>query len=280
MSCRFDAGNSSVYDIMNDATSDARSELTNDEVRDAVALINECLTDQDIRNKPLTTANSQHAIASIPNLIPAGVEPDSSPVQPDYFSDEISRLYPDKSAEYALPEKDVIHKILPTRTAKILVQENALAPSRDKYLDNVIINMVASKSPTVRVNPTWLHSHRTGVHNASCDSAHDSIARKAIFNSDIDNGIDGSARLTARSDNTFRSGQKAQRYANESKNRDRALIADHNRPLTSKALEANKEEDEEEKRVREEIETTQKRLAWLQAQQVSHNARAQHFEQI
>ena len=288
----------------NEMRPQAKKQLTKEEVHDAVALINECLSDQEMRNGSLTPVDASLEIHEVLKLseLSASItiddpnqhnqrseEPGFSPAQPDYSSKEINQLYANKSPEYALPERDVIHKSVSTRTAEIRVQ-GATVPQ--KIHDSIISSSIASKHSTSNL-PRQQDSHGViAAHNSSADSGRDSThdqkenLRKAASTSD-DSGIDGSAPSSTKtaakpkpvslSDPhqvshvlptvTPALGSDPSTVRNISNVEKLQVVNESPLGQEEHSLEHD-DEDAEEKKVREEIENTRKRLEYLHEQQV------------
>lgn len=298
-----------------------KKELTKEEVQEAVALINECLTDQELRNRThsITYNDSQRSVSDVvhsnayktsPSLTKSQVDnkaPVFSPASPNYVSAEVDRMYAHKSSEYALPLRDVIHKNVQTKTAEIRVQEKSYASPLypEPPLGNMLDHMLASRNMSKTTEPTIDLNSKVRVLTGSdyisdsvSDPTNGDITRKGFSNSDVDSGIEGSAfnasvktevktsskeenSLTFSNQSNFQSTQNSRSLSqrtsstkkdtSSSKNQCDSLEpsrviqdAGSNPPRAT----SSPGEDEEEKRVQEEIVNTQKRLAWLQQQQV------------
>ena len=300
-----------------------KKQLTKEEVQEAVALINECLSDQELRNGPFLPNVTQLNVNNVnqselsksssfsikpPNDAKA---PAFSPTSPDYTSVEANRLFGDKSPEYALPVRDVIHKNVRTRAAEICLQENSFSSSTlpESQFDNLIDDMVATKiasehseaKPSRKTDNDISPSIKNRFSEPAQDSLQSDFARKNFSGSDVDSGIEGSALNTSvktdlktsvpegntamiytlqpdqTSENfskklSFYSIQTAPRDETENEKFESVktiLPQSTGSPCPNNLkFQDLTPEDEEERRVREEIENTQKRLAWLQEQQV------------
>ena len=294
---------SSSSSTSNEMRPQVKKQLTKEEVRDAVALINECLSDQEMRSGSMTPVDSPSGLHGIvkgsESSFPTSVtdqtcqtldadEPNFAPNQPDYHSAEVDKLYADKSPEYALPERDVIHKSVATRTAEIRVQNTEVS---EKHHDIQI-----SKHPVLELTRQMDTHSSVTTHNSSVDSGRDSTQdqidslRKTTSTSDVDSGIDGSAlsaskieiKAKAASDpDSAQSGTPKETVLSRStaSPASQDIPAIENNKVDKKSSSSvqassfehpgvNEEEDEEERKVREEIENTQRRLAWLHEQQV------------
>ena len=269
----------------------AKKQPTKEEVRDAVALINECLTDQEIRNGSLTPEDPKLSVHEIAEPSLSGVdicvpeqeifdsnEPEFSPAPPDYTSTEINQLYANKSPEYALPDRDLIHKSLPMRTAQIRVQEKTLAspPAPNKHLDDAFNDVVAPRHAPNQA--MLLRKDRDLTVTSQGDSCLGSVPgqsehlRKTTSSSDVDSGIEGSA-LNASSKSASKTSPTVERITNTHPTNNNCISnvdktpREENTSTTTPLGIGSVEEDEEERKVREEIEQTQKRLALLHEQQ-------------
>jgi len=174
---------------------DPASNLTQKQVHEAMALVNECLADHEARS--VASEHSSHDILDEPNF-PTPQDPDYPELEPD------PSRFADKGPEYALPVRDVILGSVPARKA-LLVTSPTEFPSIEQQIDEAVSQLMVSEGPSQdttssAIRDNALPSRTAGfVYEDSIDAKHSAeIALAAVTNasvvttmtySDADSGI-------------------------------------------------------------------------------------------
>ncbi|XP_076822845.1 uncharacterized protein LOC143469149 isoform X2 [Clavelina lepadiformis] len=210
--------------------------LTQKDVDNALALVEECLNDHEIRSGSNTPDRATPPMPQFGNLPPCPIakmdedqlnlgddEPQfAPPALPDYPAPDLQRGYEEKGPEYALPVRDVVLGTVPARTAILVSNEpvtsagSYLSRESESVLDEAIANLVGGAPNAILGDDKVYGTNNTTTgeapqHKNSVDSGHslDGSApmpsthhpRQTTSCSDVDSGIEVSALSTATKSN-------------------------------------------------------------------------------
>ena len=177
-----------------------RPQLTSAEINDAMALVDECLADKNMTRRPSSQQLPAFAVTPTESPVTDPVlseEPTESPAPPEYPVPVYNNAY-EKSAEYALPDRDIMIGSHQARTARIISVSDMTSDafhSSSIELDTGGYSTIEELNGTDQTLTEDNLADSGNSLDASESGAHAS-GQPGTSTSDVDSGIEGSS-LTA-----------------------------------------------------------------------------------